>query len=51
MHKDYLKKFYTYSVEDFTEFHKKAYPHANKRTHKSFSESLKRIEKIENHIF
>jgi len=46
MHKDYLKKFYTYSVEDFTEFHKKAYPHANKRTHKSFSESLKRIEKI-----
>ncbi len=46
MHKDYLKNFYKYSVDDFTEFHKKAYPHAHNRTHKSFNESLKRIEKI-----
>ena len=46
MNKDYLKKFLAYSVADFDEFHMKAYPHANKRTHKSFRESLKRVEKI-----
>ncbi len=46
MNKDYLKKFYGFSVEDFDDFHKKAYPHAHTRTHKSFMQSLKRIEKI-----
>ena len=46
MNKDYLKRFLNYKVEDFDEFHKKAYIHAAKRTHKSFRESLKRIEKI-----
>jgi len=46
MNKDYLKNFYKFTVEDFTDFHKKAYPHANERTHKSFNQSLKRIEII-----
>ena len=43
MHKDYLKNFYKYSVDDFTEFHKKAYPHAHNRTHKSFNESERNL--------
>jgi hypothetical protein len=46
MNKDYLKKFFSFKVEDFVEFHKQAYPHAHARTHKSFRESLRRIEKI-----
>lgn len=46
MNKDYLKHFLTFKVEDFDDFHQKAYPHAHKRTHKSFRESLRRIEKI-----
>jgi hypothetical protein len=46
MNKDYLKKFLAFKVSDFEEFHKKAYPHAHNRTHKSFRESLKRVEKI-----
>ena len=46
MNKDYLKKFFIFKVEDFVEFHKQAYPHAHARTHKSFKESLKRLEKI-----
>lgn len=46
MNKDYLKKFLAYKVSDFEEFHRKAYPHAHQRTHKSFRESLRRVEKI-----
>ena len=46
MIKDYLKKFLAFKVEDFDEFHRKAYPHAHNRTHKSFRQGLVRIEKI-----
>lgn len=46
MSKDYLKKFVNYDVDDFDEFHKKAYPNANIRTHNNFKQALKRLEKI-----
>ena len=46
MIKDYLKKFIAFKVDDFDEFHRKAYPHAHNRTHKSFRQGLVRIEKI-----
>jgi hypothetical protein len=43
---DYLKKFYPYTVKQFDEFHRKAFPNASKSTCYSFEQSLKRIEKI-----
>lgn len=43
---EYLKKFYPYSVKQFDEFHRKAFPNASKSTCYSFEQSLKRIEKI-----
>lgn len=46
MSRDYLKKFLNYKVEDFDEFHRKAYPNANIRTLNNFKQALKRIEKI-----
>lgn len=46
MNKDYLKKFLNYSIKDFDDFHRQAYPNANERTYKSFSQSLKRIETV-----
>jgi hypothetical protein len=45
---DYLKKFYIYSIDDFDKFHKQAFPNASKATYLSFTQSLKRIEKIHN---
>ncbi len=46
MNKDHLKKFTTFSVKDFDEFHRQSFPNANEITHKSFAQGLKRIEKI-----
>jgi len=43
---EYLKKFYPYTVKQFDEFHRKAFPNASKSTCYSFEQSLKRIEKI-----
>ena len=46
MNKDYLKFFLNYKVEDFDKLHKQSFSLASNRTHKSFREGLKRIEKI-----
>jgi hypothetical protein len=43
---EYLKKFYPYTVKQFDEFHRKAFPNASKSTYYSFEQSLKRVEKI-----
>ncbi len=43
---EYLQKFYPYSIKQFDEFHRQAFPHASKSTYNSFEQSLKRIEKI-----
>lgn len=46
MNSDYLKKFINFSVKDFDSFHQKAYPNAHARTHNSFRQGLKRLEKV-----
>ena len=43
---EYLKKFYPYTVDQFDEFHRKAFPNTSKSTCYCFYQSLKRIEKI-----
>tara|TARA_R110002020_G_scaffold307380_2_gene523213 strand:+ start:5391 stop:6317 length:927 start_codon:yes stop_codon:yes gene_type:complete len=43
---EYLQKFYPYSIKQFDEFHRQAFPNASKSTYNSFTQSLKRIEKI-----
>ena len=46
MNSDYLKKFINFSVKDFDSFHQKAYPQAHERTHNSFRQGMKRLEKV-----
>jgi len=43
---EHLKKFFLYSVDDFDQFHRQAFPNASNATHKCFRQSLSRIEKI-----
>jgi len=43
---EYLKKFYPYTVDQFDNFHRKAFPNTSKSTCSSFRQSLLRIEKI-----
>jgi hypothetical protein len=43
---EHLKKFFLYTVDDFDQFHRKAFPNASEATHKCFRQSLSRIEKI-----
>ena len=50
MNKDHLKKFTTFSVKDFDEFHRQSFPNANEITHKSFAQGLKRIKDLFNSL-
>ena len=41
---EYLKKFYPYTVDQFDEFHRKAFPNTSKSTCYCFYQSLKNFD-------